>query len=270
MHPSRLFFSLVSTVLLALATPAAAVPVATNVSISSISPCPSFCGGSGAVTEYANQGGEGDTFAATSLNNATNGVGQGEADLTGGQLLPNLRAEAFANTNARVEVGATGHRAYDYVGSGETLQLDITLTGEEITPSGSPTDLDALVQARIAVILGDDLDLWTDPAALLFEVIPGTPGLSLVDELQLNLDVNAGLQSVTGTISVPLSPGDRVFFWANLRTRATRGSTADAFDTLTLALDDVSNLVAVPEPGVAWLLGAMLALAAREGVRKRR
>jgi hypothetical protein len=151
----------------------------TQVNISTISPCPSFCGGSGGTSEFSVDGGEFVLSSFDTLNNA-DGDGQGIASLTGSSLLPILGAEGFSGSNSRIGTSAVGMLSYTYTGgTPTTISLDINLDGER----GGTTDPgDAFVNSDVAVILGSVDDFITDYPTFIFEVVPGTPGLSVLGQ----------------------------------------------------------------------------------------
>lgn len=74
-----------------------------EVGVSSISPCPSFCGGLGGMFDFAFDGGEFSSTAFTTLNN-TDGDGQASANLSGPNTLPVLGAEGFSRTHFFVSI----------------------------------------------------------------------------------------------------------------------------------------------------------------------
>ncbi len=251
-HALKCSLSLVCLFLLIPAGQAVAVDGYANVGISSISPCPSFCGGSGRVSGFSFDGGPGESSAATTLSDV-NGNGEGFANLNGPTLLPVLGAGAFSNPNARVGVGSTGMRSYLYTGaSPTTITLDILFEGEASAPVAS----DASGRSNIVVMKGNVFPFSTDYGTLKFEEIPGTPGLELVSESDLSLTTNAGPQSLTDSISIPLSPGDKIAVWGKLTVSGTRSGSVDALNTLGASFSDPTGLVplAVPAPATATLL----------------
>lgn len=216
-----------------------------RVGIFSISPCPSFCGGPGGTSGSAFDGGEGETFAYTSLSDVR-GNGQARASLTGPFLLPVLGSESFSNTNAQVSSDATGMMSYDYTGAASTsIDLDFLLEGST-SILGTNTN-DAFAQASVVVMKSNDFSFSSSFGTLVFEELAPE---ELVGYQQLNLTSNAALQSLGGSISIDLEPGDRIAVWAQLLTRGTRGGIADVFDTLTMNFSDTSGLTptAVPTP----------------------
>lgn len=218
-----------------------------DVGISSISPCPSFCGGSGGVSEFSFDGGPGFNSAATTLSNS-NGNGEGFANLNGPTLLPVLGAGAFSNPNARVGVGSTGMRSYLYTGaSPTTITLDIVFEGE----ASAPVANDASGESHVLVMKGNDFPFSTHYPTLKFEEIPLTPGLDLLGESNLFLTTNAGPQTLTDSISLDLLPGDKIAVWGNLNVRGTRSGSVDALNTLGSSFSDPTGLVPLPVPSPA-------------------
>ncbi|MAE65352.1 MAG: hypothetical protein CMJ18_13860 [Phycisphaeraceae bacterium] len=227
---------------------ATADDIGTHVGISTISPCPSFCGPiPPGHTDFAFDGGAGDSFASTSIDNI-DGTGEGFASLDGPTLLPLLGAEAFSNANAQVSTNAVGMRSYLYTGASETtISLDLNLEGTVVDPSPN----DGEVRASIAVIRLPDLDFSTDYATLVFEIVPSE---SVLGRTELFLPDNAGLQSVPASIPFTLQPNDKIYVWAGIRARGTRGGSGDALNSLTAAFSDPTGLIPLPEPGTATML----------------
>lgn len=240
--------------------PTLAAEFAASTGVSTISPCPSFCGGSGGSSSFDIDGGVGFTSSYSSLNNI-DGNGQAAAALDGdGVGLPTLRAEAYSGLDSRVGADAAGMRKYTYNGASSNFTLDLTLDGEVNDPTTPPDFPDASLVANLVVVLASDLDFTSDYGTFAFEVVPGTPGATLLDETTINFFAlnlfDLGPQSVTQSVSFTLNDGDELFVWANLVASGTRGGSADAFSTANLAFSagNVAGLTAVPLPGAAWLL----------------
>jgi len=256
-------------------TPTLAADVAAATGISTLSPCPSFCGGSGGSSAFDIDGGSGFTSSYSSLSNI-DGNGQASAALNGGGAgLPILRAEAYSGPDSRVGGEAAGMRKYIYNGAASSFTLDLTLDGEVNDPTTPPDSPDASLVANLVVVLAPDLDFFTDYGTFAFEVVPLTPDASLLDETTIDyfgLDLfDMGPQSVTQSVSFTLNDGDEIFVWANLVVSGTRGGTADAFNTASLAFSagNVAGLTAVPLPAGVWLLlsGIGVIVAGRSRVR---
>ena len=246
---------------LPLSSTARAATIGAEVGISSIAPCPSFCGGSGATSEFTFDGGEGVGFANATQSNAQ-GTGQARAEFVGPDLLPRLRSLSDSQPNAQVSASATGYRAYDYAGPTTTITLDVALIGNAEVPVGNSV-LDASIRAIVAMAVRADLPHSTHAPTLLSEIIPFTPG---IDQCGVTFDesipVNAGIQVVNGSVSCEVENGDRLFVWSNLTTRGTRGALASSFDSLEATFVDSTGLTAVPEPRVALLIVSAGLLAA--------
>jgi hypothetical protein len=228
-----------------------------EVGASTLSPCPSFCGGSGGQSDFSSDGGEFSGTAFTSLNN-TDGNAQARANLSGPNLLPVLGAEGFSGPDSRTASNAVGMLGYTYAGAAATtISLDIVLDGER---GGTTDPSDAWVRSDVAVILGDVNDFTTDFATFIFEVVPGTPGLVELGQNNLSLDLGAGQQAKNGSINFILNPGDEFFVWAGLDAGGIRNGFGDAFNTLSMSFSDDTGITTsvVPIPAAVWLFGSAL------------
>lgn len=171
----------------ALSFSAQAVSVAAETGVTTISPCPSFCGGGGGVFESDLDGGPGFTSSFSSITTAAiNGVGQAQATLNGGGIgLPTLRAEAFSLPNASVSAGAAGMRKFDYNGASSNFVLNVTLDGTVID---GPQELDAVLSANVIAFTAPDIDFTSDYGTMRFEVLDLSPGVTILDEVELNFE----------------------------------------------------------------------------------
>jgi hypothetical protein len=225
--------------------------------VATASPCPSFCGGFGGVFDSSFDGGAFSTTAYTSLSNAY-GNGQASASLSGPTILPVLGAEGFSGPNSLAGSSAVGMLGYTYSGAtATTISLDIALDGER---GGTAVQLDAWVNSNVAIILGDVNDFVTDYPTFIFEVVPLTPGLSILGESNLSLDPITGPQTKNGSIDFTLNPGDEFFVWAGLEAGGVRNGFGDAFNTLSMSFSDDTGITTsvVPVPAAVWLFGSGL------------
>jgi len=209
------------------------------------------------MSEFAFDGGEGFSSASQTLSNS-DGNGQGTVSLSGQLSLPVVGSQAFSGSNSSATASATGMKAYDFNGApGTNITLDFAFDG---IASASDAN-DARATASIVVMKANDFPFSTDYGTLVFEHIDLDPTVDLVDSEQLSLTVNGGQQSLNGSVSIPLEPGDRIAVWAQVLTRGTRGGSADALNTLTGQFSSTAGLtpVNVPEPASAALLGLALA-----------
>jgi hypothetical protein len=175
-------------------------------------------------------------------------------------LLPIVGSEAFSNGNSRAGASATGLNSYDYDGPGSTtISLDFVFDGI----ASAPVLNDATAVASVVIMKGADFPFSTDYGTLVFEEIDLNPAVDLVGNQQLFLTVNGGQQTLDGSVSIDLEPGDRIGIWAQVRTSGTRGGSADALNTLTSTFSDPTGLTPaiVPSPSSAMLMSlALLAL----------
>ena len=223
--------------------------------MSTISPCPSFCGGFGGAFDLDSDGGEGFTSSFSSLNNV-DGNGRAQAVFVGPSLLPELSAEAFSNAesagvrSSRVASQATGMQQYIYSGPSSTLSMTAAFDGT-VTGDGDITG--SLVVARASG--GADVPMSRDYGTLVFEILALDPNLE-------SLGNNQSVLSATGTdllsVTFGVNDGDSIFVWADLIAAGIRGGTADSFNTMTLAFSDPTGFAPqlVPVPAAFWLFGS--------------
>jgi len=240
---------------------AAAAPFSLS-SVSTISPCPSFCGGPGGASAFDQDGGEGLTSSFASLNNV-DGDGRAQTVVIGQSLLPELSAEAFSNAesfptrSSRVIGEAVGMQQYIYSGPADIVTMSALFDG---SISGEASITGALVVARAQN--GADVPLTRDFGTLVFEI------LALDDDLE-SLGEDRSILGATGSdllsVTFNVSDGDSIFIWASLIANGVRGGIADAFNTMTLAFDDPSGFTPqlgqvnpVPLPAALWLFGSAL------------
>ena len=252
-------FALAATTGLALALLAAAggaaaqTSFAAQSSVSTISPCPSFCGGPGSLFGSDSDGGEGFTSSQSAFSNI-DGNGRAEVTLTGMVGLPILKAQAFASPlrSSLVEATATGMQGF-HVGLGglSSYELGLTLTGQ------------ATGNVRADLLVYRDREPFSLPSfssdlgSMQFEVIELSGDLELVGSPTLSLPANDTQQSRSGSVLIEdLNVGDVFYVWARLSATGRNGTYGDALNTLTLAYADptgLSQLAPVPEPG-AWMM----------------
>lgn len=249
-------------------TAAAQTAMAAQTGVSTISPCPSFCGGSGGQFGFDIDGGEGFTSSQSALSNI-DGDGRAEAVLTGPVALPVLRAEAYASTtrSSQVQASATGMQGF-YVGADglSSYSLGLALTGQ------------ATGTVRADVLVFRDFDasslpfFSTDVGTMDFEVIALSGDLELLQRLTLTLPSDGAAGSVNADLAIEdVAVGDLFYVWAQLSATGRNGTYGDAYNTLHLSYADATGLsqtAPVPEPGT-WLMLAA-GLAALGGCRSRR
>jgi len=237
---------------------AAQTAFAAQTGVSTISPCPNFCGGSGGQFSFDSDGGGGFTSSQSSLSNI-DGQGRAEAVLTGPVNLPILRAEAFAaaSRSSQVQATAAGMQGF-YVGLDglPTYQLELALTGQ------------ATGTVHADVLVFRDLDpislpqFTSDAGTMAFEVIPLSGDLELLQRLTLTLPADGTAQSASATLDIEnVAVGDLFYVWASLGASGLRGTYGDAFNTFHLSYADATGLsqtAPVPEPGTWLILAAGL------------
>lgn len=262
---------------------------AVETSVSTISPCPSFCGGPGLASAFDSDGGIGQSTSNALLNNA-DGNGRAFADLSGPTELPILKAEAFSNAqtastrSSRVAAHAFGLQGF-YVG-GTSYSLDVTLSGiaNDVPAAGAGVfNEDGSIVAHVMVIRdedpGTDIAFSSDYASMKFEYIPSSD-LTLLAEIfhpsgltSLVIPADNTFHNLATTINVTgLLPGELIYVWASLSASGTRGGFGDAYSTLTMQFQDptgLSHVAAIPEPAEYLMLLAGLGVLGAAKRRKR-
>ena len=236
-------------------------------SVSTISPCPSFCGGIGGATDFDFDGGIGMTVSSSSLNNV-DGNGQAMADLNGPTDLPILRTEAFSHAQALPQrssrVGSQAFGLQGFYVTGTSYSLDITLTGiANDVPEPSPTvfNEDGSAVANVMIIRDNDpssdINFTSHYPTMKFELIPGTDLEILADAVtpigasSLVIPPDNTVHSVSETLTVTgLAYGELIYVWADVFTSGTRGGFGDAFNTLTMSFQDPTGLSHTPPPAI--------------------
>lgn len=266
---------------------------AVETGVSTISPCPSFCGGSGGAFDSDIDVGVGLTTSMSSLNNA-DGMGNAQAELLGPGELPILKAEAYSHVEAlpqrssRVAAQAFGLQGF-YV-SDSSISLDVTLSGiaNDVPNVAAVFNEDASLTAHVMIIRDNDpsseISFTSHYPTMKFENIPGSPDLELLADAvtgsgaaSLVIPPDNTVHSVSTTLTAAgLNYGDLIYVWAEVSASGTRGGFADGFDTLTMQFQGSpmlshDPLPPVPEPATGWLMvgGLLLTQLATRDRRQR-
>jgi len=267
-----LFVAAVAAAALSVPGTSAAVAFGAQAGVSTISPCPSFCGGPGRFSEFDIGGGPGLAIGQALVPAGVNGTGAAVAALAGGTLaLPVLGADAFSEEDSRVSTEATAMHRYSYAGPTSSFTLSVTLEG--LARDGLQA-FDSRLVAYTDVVLASDLMFAVDVGTFRGEVVPLTPGASALATSTLDFRalglIDQGFQSVTDTLNFTLENGDVFYVWASLEADGTRGGVAVGGNTFSMQFTagNVAGLTAstapVPVPtSVVLLTSALVGLAAR-------
>jgi hypothetical protein len=251
--------------------------------VTTLFPCPSFCGGPGSRFENDSDGGVGMMSSFSSLNNV-DGIGNARASLSGPTELPILSAEAFSQSNSRAAAQAFGMQGF-YVNSSE-YSLDITLSGIAMDNPAPGNNADGSAVANVMIFRDNDPGTDVVPtshyATMKFEVIPGSGDLELLADAvngsglaTLTISPDNSVHSVSTTLTVSgLEINELIYVWAEVLVGGTRGGFGDAFDTLTMEFQNPQGLSHTPHPVIPeptsvflMLLGTAGLIAARRNRR---
>lgn len=179
--------------------------------------------------------------------------------LTG--MNPQIKVYCRADGSNRALAEAFAAEGLTYTGSASrTVTMDIALAGTlDKTPAGAATSFDTQLTCEVWVFPAEGfrlthnaMDLW------LYQ------GLAPLDWASLNI-LDEGVTEATGQLSFDVEPGDRMYVWYKLKGIATLdGAEADAWNTLSISLDDPAEFAAAsPEPGSMAVFAAGIAAVLR-------
>ncbi len=239
-------------------------------------------GGPGAA--FAAGGGVIQLSASSTIGDAARGA-TAHAEVVGGLSLPHLQVSAHSNADGFAGAVAAAVQGYTYTGSGETITLDVTLTGSVVNDNGGmQTGLGALaflftvdaltgflntpVDAASAASLGTGFiflsgvdSVPADPFAVPnpFEETATNPTVNLSDSLSIVVADGSvtAQQFYLGVYLYAFADGD--------------GQSVSATDSLNISFAPGVNTAAlvaagVPLPAALWLFTPALLL----GLRRRR
>jgi hypothetical protein len=199
--------------------------------------------------------------ASTSVSTGTwpqPGSVQAGGTVSGDLSVPMLTAGAVSGANQWVGGAALVAQGYEYVGAGETLQLNWGLTGTINNPDND--SLTGLV-AVVAFFAGDfQFQSVNNPASALL----------LYDALEAAamdgdfLEAYSGSGSLGGgTLDIDVASGDQIYLVMGLMAAAGgENASAESLSTLTASFEGSPPLVQanalVPLPSAFWLFGSGL------------
>ena len=193
-----------------------------------------------------------------------------EATFNVGALTPVLRAEAFADdltpmSDPNISGEAYGLQTYQNTsGTTQTYTLNLSLDGDVLKAPGS-----SYIDAEVGIFTGIDIVAdFSSCGSGAKEFMAGFSSWICGSQLGTGFTpfiefASDGAHSLTDSVSFDIAAGDTFTIYAEL-TALTFGGHADAFSTLGMTFDDISNLAAlgpmpaVPVPAAVWLFGSGL------------
>ena len=192
-----------------------------------------------------------------------------EASFNVGALTPVLRAEAFADdltpmSDPFINGDAFGLQTYQNIsGTTQTYTLNLTLDGNVLRAPGS-----SYIDAEVGIYSGSTIAGSSSACGGPAQFLSGFSSYACGTELGLGFTpfiemATDGTRTITDIVSFDIAAGDTFTIYAELRA-LTFGGHADAFSTLAMTFDDISNLAAlgpmspVPVPAAVWLFGSGL------------
>jgi len=195
---------------------------------------------------------------------------QAEASFNVGALTPVLRAEAFADdltpmSDPNITGEAYGLQTYQNIsGTTQTYTLNLSLDGDVLKAPGS-----SYIDAEVGIFTGTDIFAEASSCGVgAKEWMAGFSSWICGSRLETGFTPSIeiavdGAKSLVDSVSFDIAAGDTFTIYAEL-TALTFGGHADAFSTLGMTFDDISNLAAlgpmqaVPVPAAVWLFGSGL------------
>ena len=192
-----------------------------------------------------------------------------EATFNVGALTPVLRAEAFADdltpqSDPFISGDAYGLQTYQNTsGTTQTYTLNLSLDGDVLKAPGS-----SYIDAEVFIFTGIDIVADFSSCAGAREFMAGFSSWICGSQIETGFTPYIefavdGTHTLTDSVSFAIASGDTFTIYAELRA-LTFGGHADAFSTLGMTFDDISNLAAlgpmpaVPVPAAVWLFGSGL------------
>lgn len=222
-------------------------------------------------------GGIGSNYAYVEGNQTTDGslpAGlqfnyRSEASFNVGALTPVLRAEAFSDdlsalSDPSISAKAYGLQTYQNTsGTTQTYTLNLNLDGDVLQAPGS-----SYIDAEVGIFSGIDIVSSFSSCSGSAEYLAGFSSWICGSQLETGFLTSIeifgnGPQTVLDTVNFDIAAGDTFTIYAELNA-LTFGGHADAFSTLDMTFDDISNLAAlgpmaaVPVPAAVWLFGSGL------------
>lgn len=187
-----------------------------------------------------------------------------EATFNLGALTPVLRAEAYADdltpmSDPNISGEAYGLQTYRNNSLfTQTYTLDLSLDGEVLKAPGS-----SYIDAEVNIFSGIDIVASYSDCSGTSVRLTGFNSYICGSEIATGFTpyvefATTGSHSLNDTVTFDISAGGTFTIYAELTAR-TFGGYADAFSTLEMTFDDISNLEAlgpmeaVPVPAAIWL-----------------
>ena len=170
-----------------------------------------------------------------------------EATFNVGALTPVLRAEAFADdltpqSDPFISGDAYGLQTYQNTsGTTQTYTLNLSLDGDVLKAPGS-----SYIDAEVFIFTGIDIVADFSSCAGAREFMAGFSSWICGSQIETGFTPYIefavdGTHTLTDSVSFAIASGDTFTIYAELRA-LTFGGHADAFSTLGMTFDDISNL----------------------------
>lgn len=230
----------------------------------------------GGIFSGSQDGGIGSNYAYIEGDQTTAPVHnfRAEASFNVGALTPVLKAETYSDdllTPYGGDIASTA-RAYglqtyqNTSGTTQTYTLNLNLDGDTL----STTRFSSYIDAEVSIFSGTNLvsDFPECGFSAIFDYLSAfdvwSCGPNIATGFTPFIEISAGgYQAISDTVSFDIAAGGTFTIYAELKT-ITWGGHADAFSTMTMNFDDISNLAAlgemsaVPVPAAIWLFGSGL------------